>query len=633
MAFEYQPFVQPYGASIGDLIARSHDAEAHAAEMIGQAQARAAEMKGAAWAGAATNIGHDIAAIPQEIARTKELQQRGALTDLQLKSGAISLAEQQKKQADDETLARIYQGAYGQAPAQTQPGFQGPTQPGSPAAPDASAPAASSALPPGMEQGADGVVTLKADYLTHAMAAAGMGDKIPEVLSNLTAYQEKAATLAKTRGEVAVQTRDALGALGATIEGAGNTPQAFHTAALLAIHNGQLTPDQIKPYLDLVDQNPANVATITAQLQRGSKEQTTLNTAAATAAARTTAAAKPTEATLALDAANPDSPTQAQSVAALARLKPPPAAKALEAKPDMVIKGTTNVPTFNPGDGSWSFAGHPVPADQVVRAAPPKDPMAQALQAVTLQTAQLNLSDKQRRDRNIDAIAEGMKQGTIAPDPEGLNRQGLYADVVGKLASDGVNFNVMRQQYLAQKRLINTENSPQGVRLDIAVRSGLAMYDKVDALSTQWDGLGLGLLSRANLKLATEGAKGPEAQKLALLLNGQIAQLTSDVATVEQNGMTPTNEARDVAKTGLESWWGDKSIHAMTAQGRANMRIRDTARKETVPLVPGAAQQDAHQVTVPANVAAALKGIAPGIHTLSDGSQWMVNADGSVTKP
>ncbi len=37
----------------------------------------------------------------------------------------------------------------------------------------------------------------------------------------------------------------------------------------------------------------------------------------------------------------------------------------------------------------------------------------------------------------------------------------------------------------------------------------------------------------------------------------------------------------------MQAWWGKGTIQAMTAQGRANMRIRDTARRETAPLVPG----------------------------------------------
>jgi hypothetical protein len=36
--------------------------------------------------------------------------------------------------------------------------------------------------------------------------------------------------------------------------------------------------------------------------------------------------------------------------------------------------------------------------------------------------------------------------------------------------------------------------------------------------------------------------------------------------------------------------------------------------------------------SVPSNVSAALKGQAPGIHTLSDGSKWMIDANGAITK-
>jgi hypothetical protein len=248
--------------------------------------------------------------------------------------------------------------------------------------------------------------------------------------------------------------------------------------------------------------------------------------------------------------------------------------------------------------------------------------MAQALQAVALQTAQQNLGDKQRRVNDVQAIATGMKTGTIPPDPEGLQRNGLYGDVVAELQKQGVNFNTLRQAYTAQKRLISTENSPQGVRLDVAVRSGKQMYDAVDALSDQWQGMGLGLLSRANLKAATEGMKGQDAQKLAVQLNGQIAQLTSDVATVEQNGMTPTNESRAVAEKSLQSWWGDSTIKAMTAQGRANMNIRDMARKETVPLVPGAAGSAAPAPATPAAPAVGERRMINGQLGEWDGKGW-----------
>ncbi len=311
--------------------------------------------------------------------------------------------------------------------------------------------------------------------------------------------------------------------------------------------------------------------------------------------------------------------------------------KSLEAKEGFVIKGTNNVPNFNPADGSWSFDGKPVASDQVERAAAPKDPMAVALGQVALENARQNLTDKQRRQNNVTAIADGMQRGTIPPDPEGLQRNGLYGDVVAEMQNRGVNFSTLRQQYLAQKALIHTENNNQSVRLDGAIRSGLAMYDKVDELSKQWDSMGLGPLSRANLAAATNGLKGKAAADLAIQLTGQIAQITSDVATVEQNGMTPTNEARQVAEKSLQNWWGNGTIQKMTAQGRANMAIRDMARKESQPLVPGAPVTAATPAAVtapaiPANVATALKGASVGKHTLSDGSIWVVGSDGSVSK-
>lgn len=284
MPFTYQNIDGgPAAGSIAALMLRRGEIAAQQANAVANANARAAEVGGQAWAGAAQNIGQSIASIPGQIQQQKEQALRQQIGQQQLAGGAIDVKEKQKKLEDDVTMARIYQGAYGQAPSQ-QPGFQGPTQPGSP---QAGAPAPSAdGLPPGMVKGANGVVTIKPDYLTNAMAQAGMGDKIPGVLAGLTAYQEKAASLAKLQGEIAVQTRDALGSLGATVEAAGNSAPAFHLAALMAIHNGQITTEQIKPYLDQVEQNPAMVGAITKQLQSGSPKQTELNSAALTAKSR-----------------------------------------------------------------------------------------------------------------------------------------------------------------------------------------------------------------------------------------------------------------------------------------------------------------------------------------------------------
>jgi len=144
-----------------------------------------------------------------------------------------------------------------------------------------------------------------------------------------------------------------------------------------------------------------------------------------------------------------------------------------------------------------------------------------------------------------------------------------------------------QREWKAQVNLNRTMNGSQQVRLDESIRSGLAMYDKVDEIAKQWDGLGLGPLSRANLAAARDGLKGKAAATIANQLTGEIGQLTSDIATIEQGGLTPTNEARAVAEQSMQAWWGKGTITDMSAQGRYNMQIRHLARNTQEPMAPG----------------------------------------------
>lgn len=200
--------------------------------------------------------------------------------------------------------------------------------------------------------------------------------------------------------------------------------------------------------------------------------------------------------------------------------------------------------------------------------------------------------DSLYRDVDPKAIAAQIRLGDHPPDITQYGRP-VAAAVASELAKSGPHgeppFNLARAQreWRAQLNLNRTMNGSQQVRLDESIRSGLAMYDRIDQLAEQWDGKGWGPLSRANLALAREGAKGPAAQSLANQLTGQIGQLTSDVATIEQGGLTPTNEARAVAEKSMQDWWGKGTIKDMTAQGRANMQIRHLARNTQETLTPG----------------------------------------------
>jgi hypothetical protein len=201
-------------------------------------------------------------------------------------------------------------------------------------------------------------------------------------------------------------------------------------------------------------------------------------------------------------------------------------------------------------------------------------------------------------DTDPKAIAASIRAGTSPPDVSQYGRP-VQGAVASELAKPGPNgeppFNLSNAQrtWNSQKRLNATMNGQQQARLDQAIRSGLAMYDKIDTLADQWDGAGLGPLSRANLTIADNGGLGLAAQQKAVELQGQIAQLSSDVAQVEQGGMTPTNESRDVANQSMQAWWGKGTIRSMTAQGRANLNIRQIARAQTEPVVIGNVPPDA----------------------------------------
>jgi hypothetical protein len=190
------------------------------------------------------------------------------------------------------------------------------------------------------------------------------------------------------------------------------------------------------------------------------------------------------------------------------------------------------------------------------------------------------------------AIAAQIRAGQMPPDIGQYGRpvQGAIASVLAQKGPNGeapFNLASAQREWKAQLKLNSTMNGPQQVRLDESIRSGLAMYDKVDQIAEEWNGLGIGPLSRANLAAARDGLKGKAAATIANQLTGQIGQLTSDIATIEQGGLTPTNEARAVAEQSMQAWWGKGTINDMTAQGRYNMQIRHTARNTQEPMAPG----------------------------------------------
>jgi hypothetical protein len=103
--------------------------------------------------------------------------------------------------------------------------------------------------------GSDGAASIDSGKLTKALSAGGHGSQIPSILEGVTKYQKANADLAKVNGEVKVQEADAAGAMGATLEAAGDDPHLFLTMAQHEINAKTVDGAAIQPLMQRVAQS------------------------------------------------------------------------------------------------------------------------------------------------------------------------------------------------------------------------------------------------------------------------------------------------------------------------------------------------------------------------------------------
>lgn len=103
--------------------------------------------------------------------------------------------------------------------------------------------------------GSDGAASIDSSKLTKALSAGGHGSQIPTILEGITKYQKSNADLAKINGEVKVQEADAAGAMGATLEAAGDDPHMFLMMAQHEINAKTVDGAAIKPLMQKVAQS------------------------------------------------------------------------------------------------------------------------------------------------------------------------------------------------------------------------------------------------------------------------------------------------------------------------------------------------------------------------------------------
>jgi hypothetical protein len=270
-------------------------------EQQGAARARAAEQSGAIWGGALANLGQ-IPAQMQQAERIKQQaalqKQQGELTGLEIKAKTQDMADQQ---ATRDALS---------------------------------------------SSGGDLEKALPAIMRTNPVAGMKLQDALRQQKQALMEYHGKVLDhIAAAVGPIADAT----------------DPQSQQAAIDLA--HSRLQALGI-PTDDLPKQAGPDATRIAAAFRQGTltaKDQLAANSAAKTAEARAASAAKPTTATLAVDAVGADQDKAAAAKAALDLLKPPKdtSEKSIQTK-SVLLDGKPAEINFNPAGGKWEFNGQEV---------------------------------------------------------------------------------------------------------------------------------------------------------------------------------------------------------------------------------------------------------------------------------
>lgn len=190
------------------------------------------------------------------------------------------------------------------------------------------------------------------------------------------------------------------------------------------------------------------------------------------------------------------------------------------------------------------------------------------------------------------AVADAIMEGKQPPELSGFGMSRIAPEVRKILAERGFDLTRASEDWLAQKKIIQTMNSTQQVRLRQAVGFAYESLDVIEDLAKRWDASGFPLLNSAALIAADQGAMGPEAQKLATQLKSQIADMTSELGTVYKGGNSSTDESLKLAAENLKAKWSKETLLSSINLVRKNLKLRQNSIRNSGYLGSEVAQPD-----------------------------------------
>jgi hypothetical protein len=198
------------------------------------------------------------------------------------------------------------------------------------------------------------------------------------------------------------------------------------------------------------------------------------------------------------------------------------------------------------------------------------------------------------------SVAQGIVEGTVAPDPTGFSR-GQWGAIVGQVRKIDPKFNTMKAglDYHGVRQFVRTLNQGQQVQLRQRAQNAMVTADFINELVGEIQRNApprtpVTVANRMQLNAIKNGAWGPGAADAATKLEGQIAAWRLEMAAVYSGGYAPQEAHLKEASHLIDPNWSLNRIQAGLLIGRRDTNIRLNAVNEvgamgpSNPLVPGA---------------------------------------------
>jgi hypothetical protein len=149
------------------------------------------------------------------------------------------------------------------------------------------------------------------------------------------------------------------------------------------------------------------------------------------------------------------------------------------------------------------------------------------------------------------AIAQAVKDGRHSPILTGLGK--MRGPTEGILAQDKT-FNLAEKQleWRQAERMVNAITSPQVVKWQQSALAAQSGIKRIRELSKELDMNSIRMINKASLEKKIQVDQSTPAGKTAQKYIDQVQFLRSDLATLEQGGYAPTQDAWEVAKQQID---------------------------------------------------------------------------------